>query len=177
MFEKVDKKVIDKAVKEANAKLKSVQEEIDRINQEKERQLQETFKPVLVEWMKANPSVKEVMWTQFTPYFNDGEECEFEVNDLFVRLPRFEREYKNNKGEMVKYDPADYDVEDDESEGYYSIDYGYLNEGGYGYLIKPLSVLQGQLHSNQELLRHVFGDHARIRVSQTEVIVEEFEHH
>lgn len=172
MFDKVNKKIIDKAVKEAETKLEAVQKEIDAINREKERQLQETFKPILVQWMKDNPDVEEIMWTQYTPFWNDGEECEFDVNDIYVMLPSFKVQ---SSWDGSWYDPAEYECEY-EDYGYYRAD-SDLEKGGHGDLIDPLQSLECILQSNSELLRHIFGDHAQIRVTQTEVIVEEYEDH
>lgn len=35
---------------------------------------------------EAAPEIEHVHWTQYTPYFNDGEACEFEVNDICYKL-------------------------------------------------------------------------------------------
>lgn len=35
---------------------------------------------------KHGESVKSVFWTQYTPYFNDGEPCRFSVGDLYLLL-------------------------------------------------------------------------------------------
>lgn len=42
---------------------------------------QELFKDVTKEFFDKNPGIKAVVWTQYTPYFNDGDECIFGVND------------------------------------------------------------------------------------------------
>lgn len=42
------------------------------------------------EKFKANPSVKCMIWTQYTPYFNDGEPCTFSVHSDYpsrARMP------------------------------------------------------------------------------------------
>jgi hypothetical protein len=41
---------------------------------------QELFKDVTKEFFATNPGIKAVVWTQYTPYFNDGDECIFSVN-------------------------------------------------------------------------------------------------
>jgi hypothetical protein len=38
------------------------------------------------EFFKAHPRVKAIRWEQYTPYFNDGEPCEFGVNEFSVKL-------------------------------------------------------------------------------------------
>ena len=40
----------------------------------------------------AVPGVYGVRWRQFTPYFNDGEPCEFGVQDIEVRLRPLDEE-------------------------------------------------------------------------------------
>lgn len=42
---------------------------------------QALFKETTKEFFEKNPAVKAVVWTQYTPYFNDGSECVFDVND------------------------------------------------------------------------------------------------
>jgi hypothetical protein len=41
---------------------------------------QQLFKEVTKEFFETNPGIKAVIWTQYTPYFNDGDECVFSVN-------------------------------------------------------------------------------------------------
>lgn len=40
----------------------------------------ELFKILDEEVFKKYPDIKNIGWTQYTPYFNDGEPCEFGVN-------------------------------------------------------------------------------------------------
>ena len=41
---------------------------------------QALFKETFKEFFDNNPGIKAVVWTQYTPYFNDGDECVFRVN-------------------------------------------------------------------------------------------------
>lgn len=40
---------------------------------------QALFKETTKEFFDQNPLVNAIVWTQYTPYFNDGETCEFRV--------------------------------------------------------------------------------------------------
>lgn len=40
--------------------------------------LKDTFKNVF----NKNPNLTAIVWTQYTPYFNDGDSCVFSVNDI-----------------------------------------------------------------------------------------------
>lgn len=37
---------------------------------------------IFKEFFKENPSISAIHWNQYTPYFNDGEPCEFSVSDF-----------------------------------------------------------------------------------------------
>lgn len=41
---------------------------------------QALFKKTTKEFFEQNPLVKAIVWTQHTPYFNDGDTCEFRVS-------------------------------------------------------------------------------------------------
>ena len=40
------------------------------------------FEPIFQEFFKAFPEIKMIAWTQYTPYFNDGEACVFDIKDF-----------------------------------------------------------------------------------------------
>lgn len=66
---------------------KSLQNKINELNsqmQEKSKLLmKEAFRDFLG---KYDEIVENIFWTQYTPHFNDGEACEFSVNDVFILL-------------------------------------------------------------------------------------------
>lgn len=41
---------------------------------------------LLVDELRGIPGVEEIRWAQYTPYFNDGDSCEFIVGDIYFRL-------------------------------------------------------------------------------------------
>ena len=45
-----------------------------------QKEAQSLFKDVTKEFFELNPSVKSIVWTQYSPYFNDGDECVFGVH-------------------------------------------------------------------------------------------------
>lgn len=45
-----------------------------------QEQSQKLFKTVAKDFFDHNPGITAIKWTQYTPYFNDGETCEFRVN-------------------------------------------------------------------------------------------------
>jgi len=82
----------------------------------------------------AVPGVAAVGWNQYTPYFNDGEPCEFSIGSVAVRL---DPEYFNLSDEDVE------EFEDDEAWGFpddgaWATDYGL-----FSYIDKNLSYSSG----------------------------------
>jgi hypothetical protein len=43
---------------------------------------QQKLKEVFRVFWDSNPNIKLITWTQYTPYFNDGDTCEFDVCDV-----------------------------------------------------------------------------------------------
>jgi hypothetical protein len=79
----MEKKLLNKLKKEHS----TLQEQINALN----KQMQETSKELMKEafrdfFEKYQTIVENVYWTQYTPHFNDGEACEFGVNDVFILL-------------------------------------------------------------------------------------------
>ena len=61
------------------------------------------------EFLAACPEVKRLRWTQYTPYFNDGEECIFDVHGVYVDIGKPDEgedgwlcEYNLPKGDPVR---------------------------------------------------------------------------
>jgi hypothetical protein len=68
--------------------MSTLQEKFDNLLIEQEKLIkqfqdtaQELFKETTKEFFDGNPGVKAVIWSQYTPYWNDGAECIFSVND------------------------------------------------------------------------------------------------
>jgi len=59
--------------------LLKMKEEFDRrIEKEGKNILKATFS----DFFSSHPEIRSIVWTQYTPYFNDGEACVFSINDF-----------------------------------------------------------------------------------------------
>ena len=66
---------------------KSLQDQINELNSQMREKSKLLMKEAFREFLgKYNEVVENVYWTQYTPYFNDGEACEFSVHDAFILL-------------------------------------------------------------------------------------------
>jgi hypothetical protein len=61
-------------------KYKEAQESIKKLRNEARKAAKGYFNEASKEFFTKYPELKSFSWTQYTPYFNDGEECTFSVN-------------------------------------------------------------------------------------------------
>jgi hypothetical protein len=66
---------------------KTLQEQINELNKQMREKSKDLMKEAFREFFtKYDEVVENIYWTQYTPHFNDGEACEFGVNDVFILL-------------------------------------------------------------------------------------------
>lgn len=137
-------------------------DELRALMDEKMKELQETgknaFKECVKVFFQACPEVQAVVWSQYTPYFNDGDECTFGVNEVTFVLQNFDRDDLLNP----------YEYEDDE----YGVG-SYDTSGKYKPEYRKLSSF---INANEDIMKSCFGDHTSVYVTPTEIITEEYDH-
>lgn len=68
----------------------AIEEFIDKIEQfelqkkQLVKSLKKDLKNVLKELFTTIPEIKTIYWTQYTPYFMDGDTCEFSMNEIII---------------------------------------------------------------------------------------------
>jgi hypothetical protein len=130
-----------------------------------------------------DPTIVEFGWSQYTPYFNDGDTCEFSVYGTWVRTTA-EVDGVDEYGD--EYSPYNLDVDyhpslgkierewDSEARTFVNERYEGPDEDRYN----RCQALDGALQSgafDHVLLEH-FGDHALITVRKNTIEVEYYEH-
>lgn len=129
----------------------------------------EELEPLITALLFA-PDVEAIRWRQYTPYFNDGDVCEFGVQDVYVRT--------------ADTDPEGGDYEDGfvgawelRGPGHYDDKYTWVSEGevhpAYAAL-KALGVISSGAFDHA--LIDLFGDHAEVTVTKDGIEVEYYEH-
>lgn len=151
----------------------------------------------LLQALVDDPGIEWFEWTQYTPYFNDGEPCVFSIHEnLAVKVTPESRAAKtasyDDHGALVE-DDGDWD-DDDISDGveynkslgkrdrkwdprlkhYVNGEYEGPDEARYDHCL-ALEKALGSGAFNDDLL-DLFGDHARVRVSRQKIQVETYDH-
>ena len=187
-FDKITSKIAEKNAELESLKKKYMQE------------LQGEFSEIIKLFFEECPKVQAVVWTQYTPYFNDGEECIFSVNEPYFVVEGFDPENLENPyaydddesystlkvpnlsnwDEVIEKDRKYLEnrPEDKWAQGYYpkciaALEEAKINFPGYDVKIKAFADL---LNENEDMLREVYGDHSAVYLTPGEVIVEEYSH-
>lgn len=70
---------LDNMTADMNAKIAALNEEIRAM-------ATEVLTDAASQLFEDHPIVEKIFWTQYTPYFNDGDACEFSRHDIFYTL-------------------------------------------------------------------------------------------
>ncbi len=108
--------------------------------------VKEAFRNAAKSLFADNPDIVSFSWTQYTPYFNDGDECTFGAHI----------DYPEINGSDI-YDV----VEEDQKE---------KRQALHDKVVTFLRVF------DEDDFRTMFGDHCQVSVTASEIEVEEYEH-
>ena len=147
---------------------------------------QEMFKGLTKEFFVKNPGITAVRWTQYTPYFNDGDECVFSVNTPYVTNCPLDQlddltkwgEYEGDDENIFSINNITWVMETDSS--YWQKDKKLINALVAENQIDVQSVVQfteAIVDSEMEdIMRATFGDHVMVTATRDGFDVEECDH-
>jgi len=141
--------------------LDEIRKRKNELQQQIEREGKEALKTVFLEMFQSCPEVLAVRWSQYTPYFNDGDPCVFMALDF---------RYELAGAVAPKYGS---DGDDDEPKSYEL--YSLRNNDAFRSLSARLKRFEKESR-DQEVMRSVFGDHVRVTATRLGFEVEEYEH-
>ncbi len=102
----------------------------------------------------AYPEILAVKWAQYTPYFNDGEPCEFSVGEFYV-----------------KKDGPEPDGGYDDEDGFC-----YLSYSDKTAVTEAVRGLHRTANELEDVFKETFGDHAEVVATREGFGVEEYSH-
>lgn len=98
-------------------KVTEMNEALERVKKKYQEEAQGLFSELTDGFFRAYPEVKIIFWTQYTPHWNDGEECVFRVNEIYYSL---DRNFDSKSFGDAESKASEWDlVDDDEDENYY----------------------------------------------------------
>lgn len=144
---------------------------------------QQLFKETTTQFFVENPGVKAIVWKQYTPYFNDGDTCEFSVNDPYFTNAEGEDLHDISWGE---YDGERDDIWVAESIGwmmnrrddvYYKNTVALIEKSG-GVNAKSCDNFSSIICSSEmrDVMLAMFGDHVEVVATAQGFDVSSFDH-
>lgn len=157
------------------AKLKEEYQE--KISKDGEAALKEALKFFFDKY----PAIQSLTWTQYTPYFNDGDACVFHVNDVCVNFNDMSVartflkneatwEYDYNQQKLIRPLTDEEMLENQED---HSWDAWNLKESP---LKEDLGELASQICGAEDVMEIIFGDHVKVTAYKNKIEVDEYEH-
>jgi hypothetical protein len=164
-------KAITKELKERLNKIDQIREDLKKAEKSASKDIMNLLKELMVN----NPLIAGVRWSQYTPHFNDGEECVFSINDP---------EFKFNLGAPISEEDDvynnqgwynDYNIDDKFFEKRSDLlNYKQVAECKKG--LKDIQTVFEKLKDMEYTIKSMFGDHMQITVTADGVETEEYDH-
>jgi hypothetical protein len=88
-----------KKIDELKAKISEANMRISELKMQVQKELQKEFTGALDELFDAYPFVKSLSFTAYTPYFNDGDTCEYSVHHDDCKFNGFDQYGDEGEGE------------------------------------------------------------------------------
>jgi len=165
------------------AKLKKQQAAVEK---EMANVAKAAFKEMSVAVFKANPALISFSWSQYTPYWNDGDTCEFSASGDYPTIVFTSPDGKlvkndENQGELNYIDEDGEVIGDDVIEQDGEFDVVAADDPGtkYAKQIEKLSSKVSKFLSNftDDDFLTMFGDHTFVTVNRSgKVETEDYEH-
>ncbi len=155
---------------EAKSKMAEAKKQIEKI-------ASDAFKEMTTEFFESHPDIVSFGWTQYTPYWNDGDTCTFSANTEYPIVA-----FKAKDGKIIRYDEnngvlqeANTAVVDDDIE--FSEDDELEMEPYDKEISKHAKAVSKFLSAfDEDDLETMFGDHVEVTVTPKKVDTSEYEH-
>lgn len=153
--------------------MSSIQEFIDeytKFQAEFQAKAQKKIKEIFTAFWEKNPAIKAVIWTQYAPYFNDGDPCTFSVYDSY---------FTNAEGEdLNQISGEEYEGENESVWVEYSFGGPYDGDTPEGVDVDSTKELSKFLCSSalEDAMKATFGDDCRVVATREGFQIEEYYH-
>jgi hypothetical protein len=157
---------LKEAQAEIQSKIASMKEELKTLGEK-------LFREGSQDIFDAYPNLVSFGWVQYTPFFNDGDECVFGVHADYSMSFAF-----NNKPDVSDGTYLDDDDEDKTDYRYVELSYRVLRgeaepQGDEAAMLAAHGLVTSV---DNDTLKSLFGDHARVTVTREGIDTDYYEH-
>jgi hypothetical protein len=152
--------------KKPDNKLAGIKKKLDDARKEMKKAGEKAFKEAVVDVFERYPMINAFQWNQYTPYFNDGSPCTFNVHDPKCSV-------RDTSGLVIKGESGEDawygDYEDD-------IPADMISKETYKQLNAALNEMADYTVGMTELMESMFGDHITVTCTREDITTEEYNH-
>lgn len=149
--------------------LKQMNAELEELKAKHLERSKEMFIKVTVKLFERHPKLESFGWNQYTPYFNDGDECVFSANYDYPEINGENADDMDFEKELV----TDYNGVKDSTGNYPKVKNPNFSPE---LAAAEKDVKEFLSNVDDSVLRDLFGDHVEITVTVNGTEVDEYEH-
>ncbi len=127
----------------------------------------ELVKELVAGLFVKDPNLQKIRWTQYTPYFNDGEACVFSAGSPEFAFSKESEFYLSEEEQEDK---------DEDDRGFVETWDFYKNKELKEKLKDLTKDFVESFNDMNDIFEEVFGDHVKVTVTRESVEVTEFQH-
>lgn len=160
--EKSDASISDQ-LKTFTANMSATQEKILELQEQMKQTIEKEFNNSIKEIFRLVPRLKCFAWNQYSPYFNDGDECVFSVKQV------------NALSFVPEYASYSYEIEDENDfiiGEYDGANEEFLSNEERNAIQEVIEFIE----SNDDLMENLYGNHVSVILTVDGAKVEHFEH-
>lgn len=157
----------------ASERISAAMEKLDQLKEEIKVDVEEAVGEILKEIFDHDQRLVTIVWTQYTPYFNDGDECIFSIDVPHMGYVK----------EGVDPETIDEDELAEFADNYYEgTDNIELFEGFYHTeqmlpsTVKKMKDFYSLIQEIDEFIKETLGDHVKVIATRNGVTTEEYDH-
>ena len=160
-------------MEEMIAEIKEKQAEIKRLQKELQEKSSKIFLSAFKKLFEESPRLTSFSWTQYTPYFNDGDTCYFSTNTDYIYVNGEDASDSDWLNEKNVISWGTYNREKRIYEGRVEVDnpnYDKELSESTEKVKKFLALFDDDFYQKQ------FGDHVRVTVTANGIETEDYDH-
>lgn len=139
-------------------------EAFDKARQEVKSKGQAVIVELFSDFMSKHSAIEQIQFEAFTPFFNDGDTCEWGIHGVYVGIDK-----ASPLNKLANYGPED---ENDQVNFYM----GWRRKDGTA-LDDLCADAESFVYKNSELIKDALGDHIRVCVKPTGLEITELYDH
>lgn len=161
-------------------KIADFQNRIASLKAELVKEVTTAMRPAAEEFFAKYPQVRAITWTQYTPYFNDGDSCEFSVHEPHIFV--VDQTEGRDSGEEIEDDTDISSMSPYDGYDIYALnaavsarrDYPDLNWVTQEFIDDFESFVA--FTSDEDTMETIFGDHTQVIIAPTGITTVEYDH-